>query len=69
VTFTPGTRFVMYSAAMVALGWPTSFDLQNAFVDKIQENEEKLNTPEKKLSIEIANVDCVHIDDMYILET
>ena len=28
VTFTPGTRFMMNSAATVALGWPTSLGLQ-----------------------------------------
>jgi hypothetical protein len=28
VTFTPGTRFMIYSAATVAFGWPTSFGLQ-----------------------------------------
>lgn len=27
VTFTPGTRFMIYSAATVAFGWPTSFGL------------------------------------------
>jgi hypothetical protein len=33
VTLTPGTRFMIYSAATVAFGWPTSFDLQKRGVE------------------------------------
>lgn len=33
------------------------------------ETETSPHTPKKKLSIEVANIDCVHINDMYIFET
>jgi hypothetical protein len=57
-----------YSAATVAFGWPTSFDLQKRGLENWGEPKPTLRTPKKKLSIEVANVDCVHINDMYIFE-
>ena len=69
VTFTPGTRFMMNSAATVALGCPTSFGLcqihnQKHYPTRGQPN----NLPEQKLAIEIADIDCIHINNMNILE-
>jgi hypothetical protein len=60
---------MMYSAATVAFGWPTSFALRKRGVGRIQEKHEQLHAPKEKLSIEVADVDCIHIDHMYILET
>jgi hypothetical protein len=69
VTFTPGTRFMMYSAATVAFGWPTSFGLRKRGVGQIRAKHEELHIPKEKLSIEVADVDCIHINHMYIFES
>lgn len=60
---------MMYSAATVAFGWPTSFALRRRAVGRIQAKNEQLNIPKEKLSIEVADVDCIHINHMYVFET
>jgi hypothetical protein len=70
VTFTPETRFMIYSAATVAFGWPTSFGLRNrGYGPNSGEKRIVTHTPKKKLSIEVANVDCIHINHMYVFES
>lgn len=59
---------MMNSAATVALGFPTSFGLgkgkQNH--DSTRRRHEAL--PEEELTIKIADIDGVHVDDMDVLE-
>lgn len=67
VTLTPGTRFMTNSAATVALGCPTSLGL-----DKISRRNEwlyKCSAPKQKLSIQITDINSVHVNDMNVLET
>jgi hypothetical protein len=59
---------MIYSAATVAFGWPTSFGLQKGALEVWGATKTTLHTPKKKLSIEVTNVDCVHVNDMYIFE-
>jgi len=68
VTVTPGTRLMMNSAATVAFGFPTSFGL----VCNIREctyHLTQVSTPEKKLAVQITDIDGVHVDNMNVLES
>ena len=71
VTTTPGTRFMMNSAATVAFGFPTSLGLGaqgNILVKPRFPNTRMSDTPEQELSIQVADVNGVHIDDMNVFE-
>lgn len=68
VTFTPGTRFMMNSAATVALGCPTSFGLCQTHNQKHCLTEVMQNLPKQKLPVEIADVNCIHINNVNVLE-
>jgi hypothetical protein len=58
---------MMNSAAIVALGLPTSCGLKTYKSD--HPGSAKRNKPEEKLSIQITDVDGVHIDDMNIFKS
>lgn len=56
------------SAATSALGFPTSFGLQNSYRSFCIQNN-FMNAPEKELTIQIANIYCVHVNDMNVFES
>lgn len=57
---------MMNSAATVAFGCPTSFCLHGLSRDT--QAKGAFGVPEQELAIEIADVNCVHVDDMDVLE-
>lgn len=67
VTFTPGTRFMMNSAATVAFGFPTSFCLAQ-IESRYDAYYQDTAAPEEELSVQVADVDGVHVNDVNILE-
>ena len=68
VTLTPGTRFMINSAATIAFDFPTSFGLtRDIRIDSFQKTKQPI-IPEEKLSVEIAYINCIHVNDMNILE-
>jgi hypothetical protein len=64
VTVTPGIRFMTKFAAVVAFGWPTS-----AALAQVSINVCARCIPEEKLSIQIRDVDGIHVDDVDIFES
>ena len=71
VTTAPGTRFIMNSAATVAFGFPTSLGLQvqkRSSVWTQLSNASVCDAPEQELSIQIADVYGVHIDNVDVLK-
>jgi hypothetical protein len=67
VTFTPGTRFITNSAATVAFGCPTSFGLGTSTRNTTSLGN--VDIPKKKLSVQIADIDRVHVNNMDIFES
>jgi hypothetical protein len=68
VTFAPGTLFITNSAATVAFGCPTSFGLGTSAGEDITALED-IQVPKEKLPVQITDIDCVHINNMDILES
>jgi hypothetical protein len=66
VTLTPGTRFMMNSAATMAFGLPTSFCLPHLSARILLLGRD--DAPEEKLSIQITDVYGVHVNDMNVSE-
>jgi hypothetical protein len=68
VTVTPGTRSITNCAATIAFGCPTSFGLNESLSSK-RDYKVWQTSPEEKLTIEIADINRVHIDYMKISES
>lgn len=58
---------MMYSAATVAFGCPTSFGLKGSPNER-EVDDYREYRPEEKLPIEVADIDSIHINDMNVLE-
>lgn len=67
VTVTPGTRFMMNSAATVAFGFPTSLGLVSS-VRYMAHVMNRRAIPEEKLAIKVTEIDGVHVDNVNVLE-
>lgn len=64
----------MRSAATSALGLPTSFNLQGSSTVQTTHDEGHVRkclmvcAPEKKLPIQVGNIDCIHVNNVYVAE-
>jgi hypothetical protein len=67
VTLHPGTRFMMYSAATLALDLPTSLGLYSTLC-QLSCIERTNSAPEQELSVQVTDVDGVHVNNVDVLE-
>jgi hypothetical protein len=56
------------SAATIAFDFPTSFGLTRDIRINFFQRTKRLIRPEEKLSVKIAYINCIHVNDMDILE-
>ena len=70
MTCTPATLAMMRSAATSALGLPTSFSLRETVISACVYGQRSGSgnsyIPEEELSVEIGDVDRVHINHVYV---